>query len=56
MPSIESSIVLNLIIDQYYGNNHFHVTMVYTIGVQIKEYGDFSSCMQHFHVTRSECN
>ena len=32
MPGIESSIVL---IDQYYGNNHYHVTMV--LGVQIIE-------------------
>ena len=42
MPSIESSIVL---IDQYYGNNHYHVTMVLLVGAQIKYYqGAFSSC------------
>ena len=32
--AIEGSTVL---IDQYYGNNHYHVTMV---SVQIKEYHD----------------
>ena len=36
MPSIESSIVL---IDQYYRNNHYHVTMV---GVQINQCTYFS--------------
>ena len=31
-----------VLIEQYYGNNHYHVAMV--LGIQINEYGDFSSC------------